>query len=147
MFFTLKDAGEEGLKVPTGQVIICHFSQGHAVVTKILDFIHKHSNYKVVKSFVHYLDRFFRNLAETDKKLGFFEIKFTKLIFLNFFITKSTNFISNINDHSYEAYFEVYYTSVSQKLATLGFSLIFFHFDLGHFQNLLRPNYEPQQPH
>ena len=36
--------GEGGPKVPAGQEIVCHFSQGHAMVTKILDFIHKHSN-------------------------------------------------------------------------------------------------------
>ena len=58
--------------MPGGQEIVCHFSQGHALVTKILEFIHKHPNQKVVKSFFHYLDRFFRNLAETNKKLGFF---------------------------------------------------------------------------
>jgi hypothetical protein len=109
--------------VPAGQEIVCHFSQGHAVVTKILDFIHKHSNYKLVKSFVHYLDRFFRNLAETDKKLGFFGIKNHKIdFFFNFFIAKSSNFISNMNDNFYEASFEVYYSFVRQKLAILGFS-------------------------
>ena len=27
------------------------------------------------------------------------------------------------------------------------FTKDFFHFELGHFWNLLRPNYEPQQPH
>ena len=37
-------------------------------------------------------------------------------------ITKSSNFISNINDDFDEASFEVYYISVSQKLAILGFS-------------------------
>ena len=41
IYLTLKDAGG-GLKVPTGQEIVCHFSQDHARVTKILDFIHKH---------------------------------------------------------------------------------------------------------
>ena len=35
---TLNDAGG-GPKVPTGQEIVCHFSQGHAMVTKNLDFI------------------------------------------------------------------------------------------------------------
>ena len=74
--------------------------------------------------------------------------KITKKNVLFFFITKSSNFISNTNDHFYEASFEVYYVSVSQKLVILGFSpKVFFHFDLGHFQNLLRPNNEPQQPH
>ena len=70
-----------------------------------------------------YLERFFRNLAETDKKLGFFGIKNHKIdSFFNFFITKSSNFISNMNDDFYEASFEVYYIFVRQKLAILGFS-------------------------
>ena len=38
---TLKEAGG-GPKRPTGQETVCHFSHGHAMVTKILDFIHKH---------------------------------------------------------------------------------------------------------
>ena len=37
------------------------------------------------------------------------------------FITKSSNFISNINDDFDEASFEVPYISVTQKLAILGF--------------------------
>ena len=76
---TLKDAG--GPKVPTGQEIACHFSQNHTVVTKNLDFIHKHLNLKVVKSFFHYLNRFFRNLAGTNKKFEFFEIENHKIDF------------------------------------------------------------------
>ena len=39
------------------------------MVTKILDFIHKDLNYKVLKSFFDHPDRFFRNLAEIDEKL------------------------------------------------------------------------------
>ena len=39
---TLKDAG--GPKVPSGQEIVCHFPQDHAMVTKNLDFIHKYPN-------------------------------------------------------------------------------------------------------
>ena len=35
--------GEGGPKVPAGQEIVCHFSQDHAMVTKNLDFIHKHT--------------------------------------------------------------------------------------------------------
>ena len=31
-------------KLPTGQEIVCHLSQGHAKVTKNLDFIHKRPN-------------------------------------------------------------------------------------------------------
>ena len=40
---TLKEAGG-GSKCPIGQEIGSHFSQDHAMVTKILDFIHKHPN-------------------------------------------------------------------------------------------------------
>ena len=36
--------------------------------------------------------------------------------FFNFFIPKSYNFISNLNDDFHEAFFEVYYIAVSQKL-------------------------------
>ena len=68
---TLKEAGG-GPKWPTGQENVCHFSHGHAMLTKILDFIHKDLNYKVLKSFFDYPDRFFRNLAETDEKLQIF---------------------------------------------------------------------------
>ena len=39
---TLKDAG--GRIPPISQEIACHFSQDHAMVTKILNFIHKHPN-------------------------------------------------------------------------------------------------------
>ena len=40
-----------GRNPPIGQEIACHFSQDHAMVKKILDFIHKHPKYKLVKSF------------------------------------------------------------------------------------------------
>ena len=40
---TLKDEGV-GPKVPSGWEIVCHFSQGHVMVTKVLDFIHKYPN-------------------------------------------------------------------------------------------------------
>ena len=67
-FLTLKDMGG-GWNHPTGQEIACHFSQDHTMVTKFLDFIHKHPNYKVVKSFFYYLGRFSRNSAETEPRL------------------------------------------------------------------------------
>jgi hypothetical protein len=38
---TLNDAGGGGPKVPAGQKIVCHFSQGHAMVTKNLEYINK----------------------------------------------------------------------------------------------------------
>ena len=61
-----------GSKCPYGFLIGFHFSQDHAMVTKILDFINKHPKLKVVKSFSYYLYRFYRNLAETDEKLQIF---------------------------------------------------------------------------
>ena len=68
--------------------------------------------------------------------------------FFNFLIIKSSNFITNIYEDFYEDSFEVYNISVRQKLMILRFSpKIFFHFDLGHFRNLLRPNYDLQWPH
>ena len=107
MAFTLNDVGEIG-------------SQDHAMVTKILDFINKHPKLKVVKSFSYHLYRFFRNLAETDEKLQFFWSKNREIhFFFNFFITKVSYFVSNPNDNFSEASFEVYYVSVSQKLAIL----------------------------
>ena len=93
------------------------------MVTKILDFIHKHLNYKVLKTFFDYPDRFFKNLTETDEKLQIFWCKNREIyFFFNFFITKVSYFVSNLNDDFHEASFEVYYVSVSQKLVILGFS-------------------------
>ena len=39
----------------------------------------------------------------------------------NFFITKVSYFVSNMNDDFHETSFKVYYVSVSQKLVILGF--------------------------
>ena len=36
--------GGWGWNPPIGQEITCHFSQDYAMVTKILDYIHKHPN-------------------------------------------------------------------------------------------------------
>ena len=85
-FFFNPKGGGGGLKVPAGQEIACHFSQDHTVVTKILDFIHKHLNYKVLKSFFDYPDRFFKNLAETDEKLQFFWSKNREIDFFSIFL-------------------------------------------------------------
>ena len=93
------------------------------MVTKFLDFINKHFKLKVVKSFFYYLYRFFRNLAETDEKLQFFfDRKSQNRFYFNFFVTKVSCFVSNLNYNFPEASFEVYYVSVGQKLAILGFS-------------------------
>ena len=43
-FWLNPKGGGDGPKVPAGQEIVCHFSQDHAMVTKNLDFIHKHPN-------------------------------------------------------------------------------------------------------
>ena len=66
---TLKDVGGRGLILPGGREIAFHFSQDHTMVTKFLDFIHKHPKYQVVKSFFNYLDRFSRNSAENEPRL------------------------------------------------------------------------------
>ena len=50
------------------------------------------------------------------------EQKSRNRFFFNFFITKVSYFVSNMNDDFHEASFEVYYVSVSQKLVILGFS-------------------------
>ena len=69
-------------------------------------------------------------------------------VFFYFFVTKTSNFISNMNDDFDKDSFEVHYISVRQKLVILGFlPKTFFNFDLSHFRNLLRPNYELQWPH
>ena len=43
-------------------------------------------------------------------------------LFFNFFLTKVSYFVSNLNDDFHKASFEVYYVSVSQTLVILGFS-------------------------
>ena len=109
--------------MPTGQEIVCHFSQDQARVTKILDFINKHPRYMVVKKFFNYLGTFFRNSAETEPRSWFFGIENHKIdFFFYFFVTKTSNFISNMNEDFYKDSFEVYNTSVGQKLVILGFS-------------------------
>ena len=50
-----------------------------------------------------------------------------------------------MNDDFLKNTSEVYNIFPGQKLTILEFSpKIFFYFDLGHFRNLLRPNYELQ---
>ena len=64
-----KRQGGGGLIQSIAREIACHFSQDHTLVTKFLEFILKHPNYKVVKSFFYYLGRFFRNSAEPEPRL------------------------------------------------------------------------------
>ena len=57
------------------------------------------------------------------KNYNFFGAKITKsTFFFNFFIANGSYNISKPNDDFHEASFEVYYISVSQKLAILGIS-------------------------
>ena len=53
--------------------------------------------------------------------------KITKSIFFNFFITKSCNFISNLNEDCSQLSVEVYYVFVAPKLKTLAFYDRFFY--------------------
>ena len=87
------------------------------MVTKFLDFFHKHPSYQVVKSFFYYLDRLSRNSAETEPRLWFFGIENHKIEFFSiFFTTKSPNFISNLNNDCSQLSFEVYNVFVAPKL-------------------------------
>ena len=52
----------------------------------------------------------------------FWDRKSQNRFFFYFFVTKTTNFISNMNEDFYKDSFEVYNTSVRQKLVILGFS-------------------------
>ena len=97
------------------------------MVTKFLDFIHKHPKYKVVKSFFYYLDRFSRNSAKTEPRSWFFGIENHKIdFFFNFFISKSPNFISNLNEDCSQLSFEVYNVCVAQNLRISEFLIEFF---------------------
>ena len=62
-----------------------------------------------------------RNALE-GKITIFLERKSRNQLFFKFFITKVSCIVSKPNDDFHEASFEVYYFSVSQKLAILGFS-------------------------
>ena len=81
---TLKDMGG-GLIQSIAQEIACHFSQEHTMVTKFLEFIHKHFMYKVVELFFYYLDRFSRNSAKTEPRQRFFGIENHKIDFFSIF--------------------------------------------------------------
>ena len=83
--------------MPAGQEIACHFSQDCAMVTKILDFIHKHPNEKVVKPFFEYLDRFMRKKIRIfwyrkSQNPYFFTTKKAKLSRSPFFDTPGNDF-------------------------------------------------------
>ena len=52
----------------------------------------------------------------------FWDRKSQNWFFFYFFVTKTSNFISNMNEDFYKDSFEVYNTSVRQKLVILGFS-------------------------
>ena len=58
----------------------------------------------------------------------FWDQKSQNRLFFNFSTTKVSYFVSNLNDNFSKASFEVYYVSVGQKLAILGFSPQIFSF-------------------
>ena len=90
--------------------------------------------------FFYYIYRVFRILVSKKPKSSFFKfviVKFNKFVIVKFF-----DFILNLNDNFYEASFEVYDVSISQKLVILGFSpQIFF-----ILTSVTSNTYEPQQP-
>ena len=90
-----------GSKWPTGQEIGSHFSQDHAT------YGHKIS-------------------WAWEKIRIFWDWKSQNQFFFNFFITKSPNFISNLNDDCSQLSFEVYNICVAQKLRILEFLIKFF---------------------
>ena len=109
---------------------ICHLSEifwshstifGYLTLKLCLDFYHKHPNQKVVKSFFHYLDSFFRNSAKINK-----DCKSQHQSFFQLLLKKSFNFISNLNENCSQLSFEVYNLCVAQKLHTSEFLINFF---------------------
>ena len=119
---TLKEAGGGGRGVQNDP-LVREMSVISHMVTKILDFIHKDLNYKVLKSFFDYPWQVFQKFSRVRWKITIFlEQKLQNRLYFNFFITKVSYFVSNMNDDFYEAFFEVYYVSVSQKLVILEFS-------------------------
>ena len=104
MPLTLKYAGGRWIQ-PIGREIACHFSQDHTMVTKFLDFIHKHPKYKVVKSFFYYLDRFSRNSAETESRSWFFGIENRKIDFFQLFYNKVPKFYFKSEWQLFSAFF------------------------------------------
>ena len=101
IFFNTKG----GRECPICQEIDCHFSQNYAIVTKNLDFIHKHLNYlegrKVIfltkwKVFQKYSRdprySIIYTQAETNKKIGFSGIENHKIDFFQLFGNKNVWF-------------------------------------------------------
>ena len=110
------------------QDISCHFSQNHVMVTKILDFSHKHSNQKFVKSFFLISCQVFQKFSQDWQQVTNFsdQKSRTQLFFFKFFKTKVSDFVSNINDDCFQLSFQVYNVSVAQKLKSLGFLIELF---------------------
>ena len=70
-----------------------------------------------------------------------------RFFFFNFLITKSSNFISNLNEDCSQLFFEVYNVCVAQKLQISEFfDGTFFRLDPRHFGDLLRLQFQPQEP-
>ena len=91
------------------------------MVTKIIDFIHKHPKYKLVKSW-QVFQKFSRDWQDI---LIFWDRKSRNQLFFNFFSTKVSDFISNLNDNCSQLSFEVYNVCVAQKLRISEFLINF----------------------
>ena len=77
----------------------------------------------VVKYFFLLSVQVFQKFSRDRWKITIFlEWKSWNQLFFHFFIAKGSYIVSKPNDDFHEASFEVYYVSVSQKLAILGFS-------------------------
>ena len=84
-------------------------------------------NYKVLKSFFYYLNRFSRIQPRPRRDYNFLGSKITKsLFFLNFFIKKFSNIILNLIEGCSQLSFEVYNVCVAQKLQFSEFLSNFF---------------------
>ena len=93
----------------------------HRIILWSQNFFHKHPKYKVVKSFFYYLGRFLEIQPRLSRDFDFLGVK----IFSIFFITKSHNFMSNLNDDCPQLSFEVYNLCVAQKLRISEFFIDF----------------------
>ena len=104
----------------------CHFLD-HPPTPMPLRNIKMAPKFKLVKSFFYHLDRFSRNVAETNKTFWFLGIKNREIyFFFNFFSTKVSNFVSNLIDNCSQLSFDVYNIFVAQKLPILSFFDQFF---------------------
>ena len=78
--------------------------------------------------------------------LIFWDRKSRNWLFFNFFRTKVSNFVSNLNDDCSQLSFEVIMFLYLKNCRFQDFWSIFFRLNLGHFGDLPRLQFQPQQP-